>query len=702
MISETMSSDSSIGDAKNKFHFRFLPAYAEYLLQHELRPFTMESLNYSRELQLPILRFFEDFTDEQLIEMGLVTTRKLLTALAHNKAQEFIDESIKEWLSFQSPLLSKDQVELKDITLVSFIRRRTFRKFLNNFTDRFEHFGDIMFEVDLFTSEQEFSSIKNLIDIQQGLYKEAQTLSQLGNWVLDVKSGRINWSEQVYRIYDIDPSTQLKLGETDFASFNHPEDSRMIREKIRETIETLAPHDFYYRITTRNGIHKILHAIGEVQTNEKGEVVRLIGTLQDVTLQKTNEKNLLEKQHFIQKIADITPSLIAVYNIHSGKYIFVNQAIKPLLGYEIEEWQEKGLEFVMQLVHPEDLISLVQENEKALEVANASVSEKEPILEFQYRLRHKNGQYRMFRTYGTVFTRNKDGRIEDLINISLDVTEQFQTMKELQKKEEQRKSAEEQLKEYASNLKDANSSLVRSNRELQQFAYAASHDLQEPLRKITIFSDKLQQQFKDDLPDTGKEYISKLVSSTKRMSRLIEDLLNFSRVSRSEDQFSDTDLNEILKSILMDYEVLINQKNAKVTYDKLPAIQAIPLQMSQLIQNLVSNSLKFSNEHVPPEVNISSKNISGKNLLQHPQLNPKSEYIEIIIKDNGIGFNETYKEQIFTIFQRLHGKSEYAGTGIGLALCRKITDSHNGLIFAKSEEKKGSEFHVILPVKQNF
>jgi two-component system CheB/CheR fusion protein len=444
--------------------------------------------------------------------------------------------------------------------------------------------------------------------------------------------------------------------------------------------------------------------------NVDGTPIRLIGTLQDVTRQKKNEQELREKQHFIEKIANVTPSLIAAYNIHTGQYLFVNQSLKPLLGYESSDLLEKGAAFIVPLVHPEDLPDLMKQNQQALEMANSpeTISNGiEPVVEFKYRLLHKNGEYRWFQTLGTVFNRNAENKVETLLNISVDITEQVRVSQELirinselQHQQNKRSIAEEKLKEYARNLKDVNNNLTRSNQELQQFAYAASHDLQEPLRKIIIFSGKLQQEYKELLPEMGKEYINKMVSSSARMTRLIDDLLNFSRVSRSEDKFENVNLNEILQNVLNDFEVVIAQKNAIISYDHLPVIPAIPLQMTQLFQNIISNALKFSKQSSPPMINISLQKEITDELSNFPQLSHNIPYYKLTFKDNGIGFNQTYSEQIFTIFQRLHGKSEYSGTGIGLALCRKIADNHNGIIFARSEEEKGAEFHILLPAQQ--
>jgi two-component system CheB/CheR fusion protein len=248
-------------------------------------------------------------------------------------------------------------------------------------------------------------------------------------------------------------------------------------------------------------------------------------------------------------------------------------------------------------------------------------------------------------------------------------------------------------------LEEINKELSRSNSELQQFAYVASHDLQEPLRKIMTFSDKLLQHA-ERIPEEGRTYIEKIASSSHRMTRLIDDLLNFSRISRSNRKFTRTDLNDIVKDVLVDFELIILQKKAKIEFEKLPVIQAIPLQMEQLFHNLISNALKFSKEDAPPVISISSRPISTQEANDR-NLRKMGPYIEIMVKDNGIGFNPEFSEQIFTIFQRLNSKYEYPGTGIGLALCRKIALNHEGEMWAEGIPNEGARFHIILPVKHN-
>lgn len=210
------------------------------------------------------------------------------------------------------------------------------------------------------------------------------------------------------------------------------------------------------------------------------------------------------------------------------------------------------------------------------------------------------------------------------------------------------------------------------------------------------FSDQLQSHFANQLPDKDKGYVEKITTSTQRMSRLIDDLLNFSKTTR-ETEIKKTNLGVIIKNVLTDFEEIIKEKKATINYEKLPVIQAIPVQMEQLFHNLISNALKFTQNKRKPVITITAREFDKSNINQYPRLNANTNYCEIIVKDNGIGFSAEYAEQIFIIFQRLNDTHDFPGTGIGLALCRKIVDNHNGVIFAESKENKGAAFHVILP-----
>jgi len=240
--------------------------------------------------------------------------------------------------------------------------------------------------------------------------------------------------------------------------------------------------------------------------------------------------------------------------------------------------------------------------------------------------------------------------------------------------------------------------LEKTNEQLDRYVHVASHDLQEPLRKIMIFSDILLEG--EDNFQENKETLKKIASSAERMSGLIRGLLDYSRIAHQDDLLEPTDLSEIMRDILSDFELLIEEKQAKVDLGQLPEIEAVPIQMNQMLANLIGNALKFSTKGVAPIIKVSSRAFPRKDIKKYPALSPKMNYCEIIISDNGIGFSPKYQEQVFLIFQRLRESRGQKGSGIGLSLVKKIVENHHGAIFTVSEEGKGAAFHVILPVGQ--
>lgn len=242
--------------------------------------------------------------------------------------------------------------------------------------------------------------------------------------------------------------------------------------------------------------------------------------------------------------------------------------------------------------------------------------------------------------------------------------------------------------------------LNRSNYELEQFAYAASHDLQEPLRKVRAFGDRLQHRYAKHLDDTGKDYIMRMQGAAERMQNLIEDLLTYSRINKKEKGFERTNMSEVLKDILSDISELTRRTHAHITYDELPVIEAIPSLIGQLLQNLIINAIKFRKENTEPVIHISSSIKKGKELDQVSKIFAEKEYARIAITDNGIGFDEKYADKIFVIFQRLHGRTEFEGSGIGLAVCKRICEKHHGYISAYSKVGKGATFVIVLPLVQ--
>lgn len=273
------------------------------------------------------------------------------------------------------------------------------------------------------------------------------------------------------------------------------------------------------------------------------------------------------------------------------------------------------------------------------------------------------------------------------------------TFTDIQEQKAAHEMLEVKVQERTQELLDKNKELEASNHELQQFASVASHDLKEPLRKIQIFSSILKQRYLPEEKEEAHITVDRIIESSGRMSVLIHDLLNYSRLSLSS-LYEQVDLNEIVRDILHDLELPIREKDAWVKLHPLPVIEAIPGQMRQVFQNLLSNALKFTRPDVRPEIEIRSS------LVEQPDVDADETedgpYCRISVTDNGIGFNEKYLPKIFTIFQRLNSKEAYEGTGIGLAIAKKIVDKHSGIITAKSKENEGTSFIVVLPIQQTY
>jgi light-regulated signal transduction histidine kinase (bacteriophytochrome) len=249
----------------------------------------------------------------------------------------------------------------------------------------------------------------------------------------------------------------------------------------------------------------------------------------------------------------------------------------------------------------------------------------------------------------------------------------------------------EELKSYSARLE-------RSNLELQDFASVASHDLQEPLRKVQAFSDRLRSKYRESLDEQGRDYLERIQGAAGRMQTLINDLLTYARVTTKAQPFVPTDLGVATRDVVADLEVRIEQVRGTVQVGDLPTVDADPVQVRQLMQNLIGNALKYHRPEVPPVVKVYLRPVPATRPA--PGDPPQRELCEIAVEDNGIGFDEAYTDRIFTIFQRLHGRNEYEGTGVGLAVCRKISERHGGAITAKSTPGEGSTFLVTLPVRQ--
>jgi PAS domain S-box-containing protein len=306
------------------------------------------------------------------------------------------------------------------------------------------------------------------------------------------------------------------------------------------------------------------------------------------------------------------------------------------------------------------------------------VLSKKKVTNYELTARDRDAKETVVSYNATTFY-DRDRRLQGVFAAARDVTD--------------RKRVEEKLKLYSDKLE-------RSNRELQDFAQVASHDLQEPLRKILSFGDRLKTKAGESLDEDSRDYLQRMTNAAARMQTLITDLMSFSRVEIKGQAFVPTDLGVIAREVSADLETRIEQAGGRVEIGELPTIDADPMQMRQLLQNLIGNSLKYYRAGVPPVVRIYCQKPAARRSESLDEGALARQFYEILVVDNGIGFDEKYLDRIFTVFQRLHKKGEYEGTGVGLAICRKIVDGHGGTITARSSPGQGATFVVTLPVIQ--
>jgi PAS domain S-box-containing protein len=402
------------------------------------------------------------------------------------------------------------------------------------------------------------------------------------------------------------------------------------------------------------------------------------------------EKQLRESEERYRTVLQEIPDPVIVYDME-GRGTYINPAFTRVFGWAPEEILARKPDYVPQENWPEtqQMIDKVLAGESFFGVESRRYTKEGKILDV--------------RISASVHL-NPEGVPVGSVHILRDITERKLVREALKKAHDdlerrvkertaklastserlmtelmERRRAEERVKETMAELE-------RSNAELQRFAYIASHDLQEPLRKIQAFGDRLKGKYADALDERGRDYLSRMENAAARMQALINDLLTLSRVTTQAQPFVSVDLAKVVQDVLSDLELHIEKTQGSVEVGDMPTIDADPTQMRQLFQNLIDNGLKFHQPDEKPVVKIHAKRLNGA--------------CQIVVKDNGIGFDEKYLERIFTIFQRLHGRGKYDGTGVGLAICRKIVERHGGSITAQSIPNQGATFTVTLPIRR--
>jgi PAS domain S-box-containing protein len=495
-----------------------------------------------------------------------------------------------------------------------------------------------------------FNQMLTRIDEQDRALREADERlnlalmsSGIGTWSWNVVDKSIIWDDYIHPLYGLKPKTFPGRFE-DLLHLVHPDDRDYVQEVIAETLENDAPYDTDYRVVWPDGTVRFLGARGKVYRDPAGRPVRMTGVCWDVTDRKKTEELRQQLAAIIESAADPIMSMDLDGTIRSW-----NAGAVQLFGYRADEIIGRSV----TLLIPDDRLE-----------EEAGIGDKllhgEPVKQLETVRRRKDGTLVPVSLQISPI-KDLNGCVVGSSKVVRDITQQ--------------KRIEEQLRKVVVELE-------RSNLELEQFASVASHDLQEPLRMVSSYTQLLELEYKDKLDDEAREYIAYAVDGARRMQRLINDLLEFSRVGTRGRRLEPVDANAVLGTVRANLSVAIEDGGALVTNEELPTVMADSTQLGQLLQNLIANAIKFH---------------GGQSPRVHIAASARGAEWVFTVKDNGIGIEPQYFERIFAIFQRLHVTAEYPGTGIGLAVCKRIAERHGGRIWVESDPGNGTTFSFSIP-----
>ena len=492
---------------------------------------------------------------------------------------------------------------------------------------------DLIYVVARDTTEQ--LEIEQKLRENEALLEMAERVAMIGGWVVDLSTGKSTWSDAVCAIHDVDPGQAPEV--KDAIKYYIPEHREIITNAVQTCIDTGIPFDEELQIRTAKGRLRWVRAIGHAVKGTDGKITKLQGAFQDITASRQAMEQI---RRFAERQSTIFESITdAFFTVDKHwNFIYLNQRSEELLKRSKDELLGQNL----WQMFPATIGTEFDENYRHAMASGESVA-------FE-------GYYPPLDTWFEVSAYPSE---EGLAVYYRSINE---------RKEAQRK------------LEATMAELERSNRELQDFAFVASHDLQEPLRKIQAFSDRLISR-SDRLDDQEKDYLQRMQSAASRMQNLIEDLLRYSRVTTRAKPMVSCDTQAILEDVLQDMETSISREKANITFSPLPSTYGDATQLRQVIQNLLSNAVKFHAPDRPPQIHIEAEDITDSHWT-------------MVVRDNGIGFDERYTEKLFHPFQRLHQKDGYKGTGIGMAIVKKILDRHGATAAVNSKPGEGTTFRI--------
>ena len=527
----------------------------------------------------------------------------------------------------------------------------------------------------------------------------------VGTWDYNLlQTNQAQWSPICKELFGL--SAQAEVTADILLAQVHPEDQQSVDQANQHVLSPASDgnHDITFRTLNPEGVLRWVQAKGRVIRNQQGQPLRFSGIVQEVTQQvlaQQKDQLLRASEKRFQHLIRQAPVAIALFSGPEFIIELANDRVLEFWGRTREQVMHKPLFAALPEARGQGFEALLTQ----VYTTGQPFSSREMPVEL---LRHGQLEATFI---DFVYEPHYDSQdvITGVMVVASEITQQVVARRKVETSEKRYRTLsanlEQQVQARTAELAATNAELLestyqlaRSNDNLQNFASVASHDLQEPLRKIQQFGAILNDRFADQLGE-GVDYLNRMQAAANRMSTLIRDLLAFSRLSTQRDSALEVPLNPVINSVLMDLDLVTQETGAVLSIGKLPTVVGDASQLGQLFQNLLSNALKFRRPDVIPAIAVSAHRVAADNLPEG--IKPSRHavlYHRIDVTDNGIGFDEKYVGRIFEVFQRLHGKNSYAGTGIGLAICEKVVTNHGGAITARSQEGQGATFSVYLPV----
>ena len=652
------------------YRYTHLPAFANYILNNHLDEFVFDQLRFSREVNLPLLRYLANYSDEHLAQFLKTSTTEYLTFLSQNQAKQHMALSFEKWQRDQVPIIGKSDITAEDITILYHMRGTILRKWVRNYQVDTEEKFELIEEIDNLVFGATTSATNIYIDIlKEKIHDEAHFNAQLIStspciiFIFDVaKNKEIFINGKVKEIMGFTPEEVLDLGDRLLPSLTHPDDLQTLQADMQKILEDRngKTHVLEYRFKHKDGEYRWIRTYSIVfRRDAEGRPTELLGTTFEISNEKEmalalakREGQLLEAQA-IGQIGSFEWDLVNDKSVHTPQMLNI-----------LEFAEQQPISRFMMRVHPNDREKVQQA------IAQSFVTGK---CDCQFRFITTTGEKALWVRAVVMFEHGKPVSMRGTVQ---DITALKRIEEELVKKTRE---------------------LEKSNESLQQFASIASHDLKEPLRKMSMYSDMVLTLEEGNLSAASHLNLGKVKSSSLRMQSMIEDILSFSSITNQSAK-QRSGLKEIVEEVIDILRDRVEEKKARITVRELPEADVIPGQMRQLFQNLIANALKFSKNDEHPEVHITHRFLQPQE-VNDPGLAGANCYHELSISDNGIGFKQDDADKIFNLFSRLHSRESYEGSGLGLSICKRIVENHGGSIRAVSEPGRGSTFIVVIPAR---